>query len=210
MWRPDSSAWRTRIRSDTSVSCAQVPRRAAHRVHRRSRRCGRRPPGRPRRRRPGLAARAPVWVRSGCGGDGCGRRCAIRRWTSPAVMRSRCHSSLLITVPAGRSGSSGSVGRFGDLAEKPVHLPAVDPVLRLQSFGHLDPERVADRIRGRRSQPGVTCVDRIQCGADFFLLRIHAIHIIRTYVRIAIAASPPVDELPTVDNGTVYRSRRHP
>ena len=48
------------------------------------------------------------------------------------VIRSRCHSSLAITVPAGRSGSSGPSGRFDEFAEEPVHQPAVDPVLSFQ------------------------------------------------------------------------------
>ena len=176
---------------------------------RRPRRCGRRRPGRPRRRRPGVVARAAVRGRSGCGADGCGRRCAIRRCDLAGGDAQPLPQQLAHHGACGQIGIVGSVGGFGDFAEDPVHLPAVDAVLGLQSFGHLDAERVTDRIRGRRSQPGVTRVDLIKCGADLVSLRIHATHIIRTHVRTAIAGSPPVHELPTVDNGTVYRSRRH-
>ena len=45
----------------------------------------------------------------------------------------------------GQVGIVGSVERFDDLAEEPVHQPTVDPVLDLQPFSHLNPERVAHR-----------------------------------------------------------------
>ena len=71
----------------------------------------------------------------------------------------------------GQFGVVGSVGRFGDLAEEPVHQPAVDAVLGFQPVGHLDAERIAHRVRARGTQPGVTRLDRIQCGADLVLLQ---------------------------------------
>ena len=66
----------------------------------------------------------------------------------------------------GQVGIVGSVERFGDLAEEPVHQSPVDPVLSFQPFGHLDPERVAHDVGADRSQPGVSGVDGVQRRAD--------------------------------------------
>ena len=85
-----------------------------------------------------------------------------------------------------------------------VHQPAIDPVLAFQAFGDVDAERVTDGVRAGRSQPGVTGVDRIECGADLLLLqRLHASKSIRTHVRIKFREprlQQPVDEIATVDN----------
>ena len=82
-----------------------------------------------------------------------------------------------------------------------VHQPAVDPVLAFQPFGHLDPERIAHRVRGGSAQPGVARVDRIKCGADLVLLRrLHATDIYSNICTNRCRVSLPVDELATVDN----------
>ena len=85
----------------------------------------------------------------------------------------------------GQVGVVGPVGRFGELAEDPVHLPAIHPVLSLQPVGHLDAKRVAHRVRAGGTQPGVTRLHRIQCGADLVLLRAHATNVSNVHVRIA-------------------------
>ena len=66
----------------------------------------------------------------------------------------------------GQGGIVGPVGRFGDLAEEPVHQAPVDPVLSFQPLGHLHPEPVSHHVRARRPQPGVSHIDSVQRGTN--------------------------------------------
>ena len=56
----------------------------------------------------------------------------------------------------------------GDLAEEPVHQPAVGALLGLQPLSHIDAERVAHQTRRRLPHYVVGSINRIQSSQDLF------------------------------------------
>jgi hypothetical protein len=67
---------------------------------------------------------------------------------------------------AHRSDRALTVGRVSQLTEDPVHQPAIDALLSLQSVGDLNPKVIAHQIRRRLSQHLLGGINGIQRRAD--------------------------------------------